>query len=345
MKSLVAFSLVLQTAAVACDRPAHMSALPGGVTRVTVNDALTAEISSASDFVNNGDALFVLDWRTRQIVEFQEHDNSWKLVRAFGGQGNGPGEMMEPVALDYDSNKHALVVLERSGEIEYFDTTGVTLGSETVSLPCSTSRTQLVLAGTEKLVGQRCFGDRFDGLAPDTAYMVLAAVYPGRSPTVIAARAASSRSGDWGSIYVATYPIGLSKDTLFFGSGVDHCVSHIPLMRFTPNTTACVDLASFSAPEPAGFAKGPAMKAARWPDPLPPFVALTTVSQKPVLVRPASADSVVFESLDAPTRYFLVAPLNSFVGCKAAGCLWFAETEDGGRIHFTRNYELAKWMQ
>ncbi len=83
------------------------SDLPPGVTarELQVRRARTIDlgqdsagfVNAITDVARSGSLLFVLDGMARTIKVFQESDGAF--VRSFGGQGRGPGELGDPMAL------------------------------------------------------------------------------------------------------------------------------------------------------------------------------------------------------------------------------------------------------
>lgn len=69
-----------------------------------------------------------------------------------------------------------------------------------------------------------------------------------------------------------------------------------------------------------------------WPDALPAYIDRVQAGAVTVLLRPFTADSVVLQTVAPDSRDVAVAPLNGFVACEAAGCLWLLEDTEPARV-------------
>ena len=85
-----------------------------------------AEMYQPLDFVGgNGDTVYVLDYGDRMVYTF-DHDGN--LLFSFGGEGQGPGEFLEPRVIEYSDGKiYAMDV--RIPRICIFTSTGVFIRS------------------------------------------------------------------------------------------------------------------------------------------------------------------------------------------------------------------------
>lgn len=319
------------------DEPA--AAIDAGVLRIPAGDVVGGDLASIRDFAFVDSTLFVLDFRQRAVVVLRRFADSWRAVRTFGRSGGGPGEFDDPVALDFDSARGLVAVLQRGGRIELFDTAGVYQRTETTRLPCLSARVQLAHYGEQRLVAQSCRGAEVNGLAADTMYVVLASVAADREPRLITRQATATVNGKWGSIIPASAPLAIGRDSVLFAGGFDNCLLRSPAREPLRFAIGC-------HPAMARYAMPPMppmpMGGARWPRHIPLFDSALFVGTHPVLARPFSEDSMILESVRAPGHHVAVASLDAFVACKPAGCLWFHA--DASRLKLVTESELLRLL-
>jgi hypothetical protein len=345
MKTDAAFLILASASVISCGEGKlgrfGVPELPDTIYRVAMTDSLVGDLASITDFAVDDSSLYVLDQFNQSVGVIGRSAVGWTVHRTFGRQGNGPGELSDPIAVDYDSAADLVWVLERTGEIEYYDRLGNYMRSERVQIPCVSPRIQSAVVSGVRLIAQRCAGTAFRELGRDTAYVLLASVAAGRHPRLLAAQAVATLNGDWGSFFDANWPIAASVDSVIFGAGVDNCFYKGSLAELDRLARRCGQFRRYSAREPAEFANLPKRnKASEFPDPLPLFTAVTFVGASPAFLRIVMVDSLTLESVDAPGNHSFVASLDHFVACKPGGCLWY--DEDTNRLRFLSAHEIAR---
>lgn len=308
-----------------------------------MSDTVVGDLSLVTDFAVAGERIVVLDRISQSVSILRRVGRTWQSERNLGRKGGGPGELQSAIAVNFDSTNAMVSVLEVTGEIELFDTTGAYVRSEKVLLPCSSARVQSTLVRGERFIAQRCLGSAFSELADDTVYVLVASVSHHSPARLLAAQPVATVSGNWGSFFDADRPFAFNEDSVIFGAGLDDCVYKGALSDIKKLTKQCRDYTRYSVKKPTAFANRPAPnKASEFPDPLPLFTAVTFVGPKPALLRIATLDTTVLESADLPGHHAFVASLNHFVGCNAGGCLWY--DEDTSRMAFLPTAEIAKLL-
>jgi hypothetical protein len=345
---------VVGSAAVSSRTHGPAPAMPESIPRVSDIGAVRGDLLSARDFVVVDSTLYILDWRSNQVVGLRARpEGAWSEVGRFGGTGSGPGEFAAPTALGAVPGRSEVAILERDGQVEYFNLDGMFLRSRRLDLPCASSRPQMAPTGADRgMIATSCIGSPAMDLSPDTTYSVLWSWEGEAKWTMLASEAVLSVDGRWGSGYSSSWPLSWGEQAIRFGSGLRDCLLVAPVDDPTRTVEECGLVREwFSAPSPDGFAgRGPLSEspAWAWPDPLPAFIATLETGDQTLLVRSFSADSVVFEiasgvgALPEAGARILVAPVHSFVGCKRAGCLWYSVDVEGGHVSFLSRQEIVE---
>jgi hypothetical protein len=178
---------------------------------------------------------------------------------------------------------------------------------------------------------------------------VVAALYwsaDGEQFIELAADVRYTRDGRLGSFLGSTSPLADGDGRHRFGAGTRNCIYEIRDAAPRPQVKQLCNLmaARYRAAPPAALQerlrrerdRRPEVRhLLRWPDALPVYVGAVVAGEETVLVRPYSADSVVFELAPA-RRELLAAPLNGLVSCRRPGCLWGEHTMEGVRLTLLR---------
>ncbi len=343
-------------------RVAPPSVIPSGVPRLEWQIVSAEAITSAADFALAGDTLLVLDALSRRVVLLRLEDDAWRPLLSVGRRGGGPGEFLRPRSLALVGGD-AFAVLEDDGRLQYFGRDGTHLRSETPSLPCPMFSPALILAPDgRRFAAGNCAGP---GPARDTVFSALfRRIDPPESSigATLAREPAGLRTGaeraigtwhelkrvprmaldlSWGSTFATLHPLSRHGDLLYFGTGVDGCLTRLPIVNDSPSANPPVDECNMVAEVFRG--KPPAelvasQRAARrrgdrrlelaltFPEVLPAFFAVVPAGEGLLLARPFSAESLAFVPAVHPfrsTNVRLVAPVGSLVTCTNGACLWY----------------------
>lgn len=348
-------------------RVAPPSAIPADIPRLEWHTVVAEAITSASDFALAGDTLLILDALSRRVVLLRMEGDAWSPLVSVGRRGGGPSEFLRPrsLALVGDS---AFAVLEEDGRLQFFGRNGTHWRTEIPSLPCPMFAPALAFAhdGRRFAVGN-CAGP---GPSRDTIFTV---IFERTAPVPSSKSAARTQTAvqlvggadtdvgtwhevervprmaldlSWGSTFATFHALSRHGDVLYFGTGINGCLTRLPLGSSTPPTAARIGECDLVAelfrgkPSPELVAsRREARKrgdrklerALEWPEHLPAFFGVVPAGDSLLLARPISADSLVFVPATSPfqdTNVRLVAPLNSFVTCTSGACLWYDADRD-----------------
>ena len=139
---------------------------------------------------------------------------------------------------------------------------------------------------------------------------------------------------------------------LVFGTGADNCVWVVDDAVTPPAAERVCPVVThlYTADPPAqlrerlqgGAIRGMSMD---WPSTLPVYIEHAASSAGTVLLRPFRSDSLVLQRTVPDPRDVAVAPLDGFVGCKAAGCLWVLEDPGAVRLIVLERAELSRLVE
>lgn len=335
--------------------------LPGGVPRLELQAGRGVVLQAVDDFVVRRDTLWVVDAGTSRVLALRRNEQAWEGLLSFGGAGGGPGEFRHPTGITLLDASDEIAVADDGGRIQFFNTDGRFLRSTWLGIPCAPSHLQMeTLADSLLLVAGNCRGQATED--SDTLYTKVYWSADGGAAHPVAKEARLAVDGSWGSAYAPQRTMSPAPGGgVLFGVGFASCVRRISMDGASGGptvTTACdLPVRPVSSPSPPGFDRDLRRAARRdprlsgrafeWPDPLPFYVGAIVVESGTLLVRPVSHDSVVVElaagdAREVGERTLMVAPLESFVGCSAGGCLWYESTMDGDRIALLRGGDLDR---
>ncbi len=359
-------------------------AMPASIPRLEWQAVEVDAITSATDFALAGDTLLILDALSQRVVLLHLEGDAWRRLLSVGRRGGGPGEFLRPrsLALVDDS---AFAVLEDDGRLQFFGRDASHWRTEIPSLPCPMFAPALIFAPDgRRFAAGNCSGP---GPSRDTIFSALferaAPAAKEASATAVKAATQDIDTGDttenawrevervprialdltWGSTFATLHPLSRHGDVLYFGTGVDGCLTRLALRGSARPAVTQVDecdlVAELFHVEPPAQVVANQREARRrgdrrleraiaWPEVMPAFFGIIPVGDSLLLARPISADSLAFVPAINPfrtNRVRLVAPMSSFVSCTNGGCLWYdAEKgaialvrfgEDGGVIQST----------
>jgi hypothetical protein len=315
--------------------------------RLTWQRTEGVEIGSAADFTLASGRLYVLDERLRRVVVLKEGEAGiWKQTAVFGSPGVGPGSLADPTGITAVANGE-IAVTERRAMIHYFSKEGVYLRSTQLRLPCAPSFSQLAsFADSSLLLASNCLGR-----SGDTLYTVLSWSRNGTEFEELAREPRMAVDGSWGTIYMPSRSLTVGTHTVLFGVGISNCFSLVTQGKERPTITRRCGVTSppLAASAPSGFdlrlqqdrQRGRSMGTAYdWPTPLPYFFDKVETARGIVLLRPYHADSLLLQLAQQSEQRMsntavdpiAVVSLHKFVGCTHEACLWFDNTEQGGRL-------------
>ena len=93
----------------------------GNVWGATGDEDLTTPRNNSVTLGPNGQ-IFVLEWSTDRVVVFS---GEGQFVRSFGGPGDGPGDLRNPMGMAWDGTGRLWVAAGFNGRYHVFDSTGV----------------------------------------------------------------------------------------------------------------------------------------------------------------------------------------------------------------------------
>ena len=290
------------------------------------------------DFTRLGDTLIVLDGRAGRVLLLRPAADGWRTIGGWGRRGGGPGEFQRASALALTSAGE-VAVLEEGGRIQLFDLTGRALRAERAALPCVTRRPTLAYGpGRVRWVASDCAGP---GAARDTLFTFLFRADGDGDYREVRRLPRMAVDLSWGSLLGTRHPLADAGDGVWFGTGQDDCAWLVPGAESPDAAAAPVRRCGLvrerlRSPPPPDLERQrrdaeqrgqhQLARLLRWPDALPPFIALLDGGDELLLARPLNGDSLAMVPADAPfdaSRARLVAPLVSFVTCTRGACLWY----------------------
>lgn len=303
-------------------------------------------IGRVDDFLLTADTLTVLDAADHRLIHLQLRDGAWREIASFGRKGGGPGELQRPRALAH-AHDSLIAVIENGGRIQLFGRDGRFVRAERELLPCPMFAPTLAYgAGDVRFVAGQCAGD---GRARDTVFTVLLRARGDGAYEPLARSPRMALDLSWGSSFGTLRPLTVAGDALFFGTGLDACVDRLARDGSRPSRRCDLAHELFTAPAPAEVERMRAaarsrgntkvIDAMRWPETLPVYFAVITDGAVPLLVRPVTADSLAIHPAGAPYDPAIVrfvGPLQGFVGCTDAACLWYDRQKHRIAIHRVR---------
>jgi hypothetical protein len=297
------------------------------------HDALPApDAGRAVDHDMLADRIYLLT-QPAAIQVLQRMATGWTAVMEFGRAGSGPGELTGATGVSHSGDG---LVVTHPGRLQFFSGTGEYMGSRTMTLPCAMMRPVAAAAATGFLVAGSCVRS---GYGTDTVNAVLAWAADSTTFAVLAEDLVFTRDGRAGSIFGARSMLTAGSGNMHaFGAGTTNCVWRVDDTGGAPGTARlCPAVAQlYSADPPPGLERrlrrGVSGMQLSWPATLPVFVDRLVTRHGIVLIRPFHADSVVLQIAGEAYGDLAVAPLDGFVGCKAAGCLWLLENGAVPRI-------------
>ncbi|CAN5742142.1 hypothetical protein BH23GEM10_BH23GEM10_05400 [soil metagenome] len=301
------------------------------------------EVGIIRDFDLAGDRLYLLD-RMDAVHVLERTRDGWAKVGEWGSRGAGPGEFRNASGLAVTpAGDVAVIEAER---LQLFSHNGTVLGTFTTRLPCQMMLPGIASSGAGFMVYGNCMRR---GLVTDTMKAVVAWTADTARYRIVAEEPRFTRDGTVGSMFSAPQALVPTADGSFlFGTGSNDCVTTLSAPAVAGVTyRARAPAASrrcglvqtrYSAPPPPEITAriraggGPGRVALTWPDALPAYIDRVQAGSTLVLLRPFTADSLVLQAAEPGGRDIAVAPLNGFVACKAAGCLWILEDTRPMRI-------------
>ncbi|MHB1169600.1 MAG: 6-bladed beta-propeller [Longimicrobiales bacterium] len=301
---------------------------------VTYQNVFLPEAARVTDAHLRGSRLYVLDGLKQQVSVLDA--TSGDLVRQFGRQGGGPGELQRAMALAVSPVGDTIAVLDQP-TLSFFTESGTFIDRRTVLLPCVSALATLAWTEAGIFVSGNCMAS-----GTDTMQVRLWRLDDQRGATELAALPKYTIDGTWGTAFGWPRRMGETQNALLFGSGIDGCVLHVD-GDGTREMCSPAE-AQFSAEAPADFpAPMPGRPALKWPDPLPVMWHATMLEDQLVLLRPFHQDSMVARLIDpdGTGRDLFVASWDGFVTCRSDACIWSDDTMDGARIRILRVSDLS----
>jgi hypothetical protein len=281
-----------------------------------------AGVGMPVDFEIVGNRLFVLE--SDRVVVLLHGAGGWSPEREFGRRGEGPGEFRGAAGIGRAGDG---VVVAEEKRLQFFTVQGALQATKLLELPCAVRRP--AAAGTPAGVYIHGTCHRL-GYATDTVKSVLAFSADTMAFDVVLEDVQYTRDGSVGSAFGARYALTVgAADVHAFGAGTTNCVWRIREVAGRPTAEQQCPATDvlYRADPPPGLEERLRARRTRgdnigWPETLPPYVERFVSGEHLVLVRPISADSIVLQLAGGGGAELAVAPLDGFVGCKAAGCLW-----------------------
>jgi hypothetical protein len=317
------------------------------VPRWTGQPVDVAGVGLVADFDADDSSIYLLDSTNREIVVV-DREAGWAVSRTIGGPGAGPGEFLsaQGVALTADGSR---VVVSDDSRLHVFAAAGEYLHSSAIGTSCRLLRPRVAAAARGFFVSGNCYRV---GPVTDTMTSVLYWTPDGERYTEIASDVRFTRDGRLGSFMSAVSALSESASIHLFGTGSSECVHEIVESHDGPPAArrACGIVARrYSAPPPPAFAARLRAERARrggetlmsWPDPLPVYMDRLVAGGRQLLLRPFTADSLVFEESGSGLA-LLVAGMDGLVACRRQGCLWSEATVTGSRLRLLDAAEIAR---
>lgn len=295
------------------------------------------DIGIIRDFDLADDRLYLLD-RLDAVHVLERAGDGWAKVHEWGSRGAGPGEFRNASGLTVTpAGDVAVIEAER---LQIFSRDGAVRGTFTTALPCPMMLPGIASSRAGFMVHGNCMRR---GLVTDTMKAVVAWTADTVRYRIITEEPRFTRDGTVGSMFSAPQAlVPVADGSFLFGTGSDDCITTLTApsadavvagaLALPPSRRCGLVRTRYSAPPPPGIAAriragaGPGGAAIVWPDALPAYIdRVQAGSSSLVLLRPFTADSIVLQSAEPGGRDIAVAPLNGFVACKAAGCLWILE--------------------
>ncbi|CAN5742103.1 hypothetical protein BH23GEM10_BH23GEM10_05390 [soil metagenome] len=332
---------VMTIFAAACgagDSPDVVRYSPGASLERLQLAAVTApEVGMIRDFDISGDTMYLLD-RADVVHVLRRTADGWHKAGEIGRTGAGPGEFRNPSGLSV-APSGAIIVAE-AGRLQVMRPDGTVESTHDLDLPCPMMLPMVATAAEGIFVFGNCLRR---GHLTDTIKAVLMWARDREHYQIVAEEVSFTRDGLVGSIFSAQRaftPVGGTAH--LFGTGVDGCltsVSEVPGMDAAALPTATrgcgIVRTRYTAPPPPEFGRMRARMGnfrMAWPKALPAYIDRIQAGDVTVLLRPFTADSVVLQAVEPDGRDLAVAPLNGFIACKAAGCLWLLEDTEPARM-------------
>lgn len=300
---------------------------------VAYQEILLPDAGRVTDVHLRGSRLYVLDGVKQQVSVLDA--SSGDLVRQFGRQGGGPGELQRAIALAVSPAGDTIAVLDQP-TLSFFTDSGTFIERRTVLLPCISALATLAWTEAGIFISGNCMA-----AGTDTMQARLWHLDEQGNASELARLPQYTIDGTWGTAFGWPRRMGETQNALLFGSGIDGCVLHID--GAGTSEMCAVAEAEFSAEAPDDFPPPlPGRPALKWPDPLPLMWHATMLEDQLLLLRPFDQDSMVARIIDpdGTGRDLFVASWDGFVTCRSDACIWRTDTMDGTRIRILRLSDL-----
>jgi hypothetical protein len=294
--------------------------------RLTFLGDTVADAMLIRDFAADDDNLYLLDVVTPRVIALRETGGHWRVNGGFGRRGGGPGELMEPTGLAIRGD--TMLVVD-GGRIHYFTRSGDFIRTRAPVLPCRLNDARLQLDRDHLLVSGRC-------LRGDTVTTELVRIGADDVATGIASDPLYSLSGKVGSPLAWSITFTAGADHGLFGGGTGDCIIDVPFagmgngearaprrscglgrQRYAFVASDEYVRKSRAIAESRPYATG----ALAVPQFLPAYIGSLPTARGDFILRPYSTDSLAFRLVGSDDDV-MIAGIDGFVGCRAAGCVW-----------------------
>jgi hypothetical protein len=309
----------------------------------------TFEVADAGlilEFDATPDRLALLDAVNARVLVLRRTAAGWEPHVSFGRSGDGPGELRHPHGVAFAAQG---IVVADQARLHFFTAGGQYVRSLKPRSTCALLRPGVAAGATGLFLHGTCMRRNAE------TELVTAVLYwstDGTEFVELASDVRSTRDGRFGSFLGAKSAFREGTDYHLFGAGSANCIHVVRDEPPRPRVERLCDLSAgrYRAPPPRSLEQRLARERARrpahrhllrWPDELPVYVEAMAAGEHTVLMRPFSADSVVFE-LTGSRRELLVARYNGLVSCRRYACLWTDYTTDGVRLTLLRLQRLAE---
>ena len=312
--------------------------LPAGPPRLAWRPVAGDAPGAIASFTVTGDTIVALDPPGHRVLLLRADGDSVRVLAAWGRRGGGPGELREPAALAH-AGAGRIAIADAGGRVRRFDLAGGVVATDAPRAPCAMFAPALAYArdGRRWMAGN-CAGDP---PAADTIFTVVHELRDGAAPARRARAPRMALDLSWGSALATLHPLADLDTAALFATGLDACTLRLDAPADAQARRCGLVRERLRAPEPASLARDRRAAEARgqhrlarllrWPDALPPWLAIVAAPDALLLARPVSADSLVVVPAGrafAARDVRLVAPLHGFVTCARGTCLWY----DGERL-------------